>query len=78
MDIIGDQGGNSAGVYAVIRSWKRHSTDGILGVSWGELFTSGTDELEVAAAVETGGDKQDEVKETLTDTKVQRVKKTTF
>lgn len=43
MNIIGDQGGNSTGVYTVIRSWKRHSADGILGVSQGKLLSSGTD-----------------------------------
>lgn len=43
MNITGDQGGNSAGAYTVIRSWKRHSTDGILGISQGEVLSSGTD-----------------------------------
>lgn len=42
LNITGDQGGNSTGVYTVIRSWKRPSTDGILGVSRGEVFSSGT------------------------------------
>lgn len=41
MNITGDDEGNSVGVYAVIRSWKRHSTDGILGVSQGERCSSG-------------------------------------
>lgn len=27
LNITGDQGGNSTGVYTVIRSWKRPSTD---------------------------------------------------
>ncbi len=43
MNITGERGGNSTGVYTVIRSWKRHSTDGILGVSRGEALSSGTD-----------------------------------
>lgn len=51
MNITGDQGGNSTGAYTVIRSWKRHSTDGILGVSQGKEFSSGTD----MQGVGTGG-----------------------
>lgn len=41
MNITRDQGGNSTGVYTVIWSWKRHSTDGILGASEGEVFSPG-------------------------------------
>lgn len=76
MSITGDRGGNSTGVYTVIRSWKRHSTDGILGVSQGEVFSSGTDMRGVGTrgAEERGEDKQDELKETLSNTKDKTVK----
>lgn len=68
MTIIWDQGGSSTGVYTVIRSWKHHSTGGIL-----ELFSSGTDLQGVGTRSGSSGtaeDKQDELKETLTNTKV--------
>lgn len=79
MNITGDRGGNSAGVYTVIRSWKRHSTDGILGASLGEVFSSGTDMWGVGTrgVAERGEDKQDELKETLSNTKDKTVKKKT-
>lgn len=70
ISVTGDEGGNSAGVYAVMRSWKHHSTDGILGISQGEVFPLGQKyrelELQVAAA-ERAEDKQDKLKEKLSD-----------
>lgn len=41
MSITGDEGGNLTRAYIVIRSWKHHSTDGILGVSLGAAFPLG-------------------------------------
>lgn len=43
MNITRDKEGNSTGVYTVTRSWKRHSTAGILGVTQGEVFSTGTE-----------------------------------
>lgn len=52
--LSGDPGGNSTGVNTVIRSWKHHSTDGILGVSRGQVFSSGTVKQGVGRAVAMG------------------------
>lgn len=71
INITGDEGGNSAGAYTVIWSWKHHSTYGILGISQGEVFPlrQKYKELEPEAAVaERAEDKQDKLKETLSNT----------
>lgn len=66
--VTGDKEGNSAGVYTVTRSWKHHSTDGILGISQGEAFPLRQKyrelEREVAAA-ERVEVKQEKLKKTL-------------
>lgn len=76
MNITGDRGGNSTGVYTVTRSWKRHSTDGILRVSQGGVFSSGTDMRGVGTRGDSSGELQInrmKVKETLSNTKDQTV-----
>lgn len=42
VDITGEEGGNSTGVDTAIRSWKRPSTDDILGASQGGVSPAGT------------------------------------
>lgn len=60
LNITEDRGGNSAGVYTVIWSWKRQSTYGILGAAREECCPTG--QLCREAAAERVREKQDELK----------------